>query len=242
MLNGREGAGWEPAGGREITGASVELVNKLRPGNCDEFMAEKAPTPDTTLGMYKYRYNAVKIGTSIIRLVHEFPSGPVPKVRKRSALLGEFKLIVEVTADGAGAVPVVNEYVAQQTAQFWVTAFLQGRNDQLAELAETPFCLFNEQVGTAEELATKLAKASQDAKRWSEWFAAGKLRLEKVTLLKGEAAAFTAGRSFKKLANPGNVALLRVRLLIELENERGAVDFGVAIQPANHRVVGFGND
>jgi hypothetical protein len=38
------------------------------------------------------------------------------------------------------------------------------------------------------------------------------------------------------------VAFLRVRLLIELENERGGVDFGVAIQLANHRVVGFGND
>jgi len=138
LLNGREGAGWEPAA-TEITGASVERVNKLRRGNCDEFMAEKAPTPDTTLGMYKYRYNSVKIGTSIIRLYHLIPSGPVPKARDGTGSLGEFKLVVEVTADGAAAVPAVNEYQAQQLAQLWVSGLLAGRVDQVVAVSDVPF-------------------------------------------------------------------------------------------------------
>jgi hypothetical protein len=96
LLNGRDGAGWEP-GASEITGQSVEPVNKLRRGNCDEFMAEKAPTPDSTLGMYKYRYRAVKPGTSNIRLTHLYPSGPTPKPRWATQFIGEFKLTVRVT-------------------------------------------------------------------------------------------------------------------------------------------------
>jgi RNA polymerase sigma factor (sigma-70 family) len=95
LLNGREGAGWEGSAS-EITGPSVERVNKLRRGNCDSFTAEKVPTPDTTIGMYIYRYRAVKAGVSTIRLVQLYPSGPVPNPRWATQFISEFKLTVDV--------------------------------------------------------------------------------------------------------------------------------------------------
>jgi len=228
LLNGREGAGWEPAA-TEITGASVERVNKLRRGNCDEFMAEKAPTPDTTLGMYKYRYNAVKIGTSIIRLYHLIPSGPVPKARDVTGSLGEFKLIVEVTADGATAVPAVNEYQAQQLAQLWVSGLLAGRVDQVVAVSDVPFGWATvEVVKTVEELKAKFAGVIKTK-------GVRNLGAGEATFLKDAEAAAVADR-FQLLDMPG-----LVYVLVKISNpEKPLGSVLLAIKPgAELKVVGF---
>jgi len=230
LLNGREGAGWEPAA-TEITGASVERVNKLRRGNCDERMAEKAPTPDTTLGMYKYKYNAVKPGTSIIRVVHVYPSGPTTKPRDGTAFLGEFKLTVEVIADGAAATPAVNEYQAQQLAQLWVSGLLAGRVDQVVAVSDVPFGWDKvEVVKTVEELKTKFAGVIKTK-------GARNLGAGEATFLKDAEAAQAAER-FKMLDTAGLVYML-VKIP-NPEKPRESDSVLLAIKPGNQlKVVGF---
>jgi len=237
LLNGREGAGWEPAA-TEITGTSVELVNKLRRGNCDERMAEKAPTPDTTLGMYKYKYNAVKPGTSIIRVVHVYPSGPTPKPRRATLFISEFKLIVEVTADDATAVPAVNEYQAQQLAQLWVSGLLAGRVDQVLAVSDLPFCWNRRELnkggsGTRDDIGLLKTAADLQAKLEAVVKQQGvrNLAVSDATVLSGEQAVNYGAARFKQLDVPG-IAYVQVKT--------GQRRVQVAIQPgAQLKVVGF---
>ncbi len=67
------------------------------------------------------------------------------------------EIICRLVAAPAAAAPAVNEYVAQQIAQLWVTALLQGRVEQVVAVSDVPFVWDErEVVKTAEELKTKI--------------------------------------------------------------------------------------
>jgi RNA polymerase sigma factor (sigma-70 family) len=62
----------------------------------------------------------------------------------------------------AVAAPAVNEYVAQQMAQLWVTSLLQGRVDQVLAVSDVPFGWgARELVGTEQELRAKIEAVAQ---------------------------------------------------------------------------------
>jgi hypothetical protein len=135
LTNDREGAGWEP-GATEITGKSVAHVDNLHRMNCDEFVPAD-PSTNSTKGTYVYRYKAATTGESRLRLVHEYPSGPRPVVRKRSALLGEFKLTVEVSEGGSAQGHAVTPARLKDWLTFVRTGELQ-KNEQVTISEDIP--------------------------------------------------------------------------------------------------------
>lgn len=134
LPNGRAGAGWERS---TITGTSVADANPTRRNACDQFMAEKPPAADATVGTYTFRYKAVSPGTSKIRVVQVTPGGPVPKPQTATQVLGEFMLTVDVKRGGApdeaAARRVVAEYLVESSSGSLTTqaiAFIKVENDE----------------------------------------------------------------------------------------------------------------
>lgn len=129
----------------EIVGRSV--IPALETAN---FIPDQKFGTDTTIGDYIFRYRAVKVGSSEIRL-HSFR-----QLGDETQYCGEYRLTVEVEAPGApsdGALPVIRETTALQLAQNWATAWLAGNADEVLSLSDVPFAWDrSKRVKTIEEL------------------------------------------------------------------------------------------
>jgi len=95
LHNARAGAGWE-SGATEVRGSGLAAVNPQRTLNCDEFVPDKDQDRQTTVGLYKYRYVGQKQGESKIRIVHLYPSGPIPMRRDATQFIEEFVVTINV--------------------------------------------------------------------------------------------------------------------------------------------------
>jgi hypothetical protein len=102
------GTGWE---GGQVKGEAVRHLNSgappdprpSRPGlQALPFGSEFLPTPgaaDKAIGTYVFCYRAVKEGRAEISMSYVTPSGPGVTQRRRSALIAEFKVTIDVTAN-----------------------------------------------------------------------------------------------------------------------------------------------
>jgi hypothetical protein len=128
--------------------------------------------------------------------------------------------------------PPVNEHVAQQTAQVWVTALLQGRVDQVLGTSAVPFSWDNvELVANMDDLKALLDGVVKN-KGIRHTLQAGE-----TTKLKGVAPQelLSDNGRFHLLKDVPGVAFVSVKL----EAEKKTDTIWIAIDPATHKVIGF---